>query len=118
MNKFSSLPISNVKKYFVYLITILVFLLGRSGQGIDLFNYRLGEIYYLLFYSYMLFFLIKQDNKNIENTIFKLLITYMFISFLIYGISFPESFRYGSFIASFGMYFIIRDTITTDNYLK
>ena len=118
MNKFSSLPISNVKKYFVYLITILVCLLGRSGQGIDLFNYRLGEIYYLLFYSYMLFFLIKQDNKNIENTIFKLLITYMFISFLIYGISFPESFRYGSFIASFGMYFIIRDTITTDNYLK
>jgi len=118
MSKYYNFSVNHIGKYFVYIVTFLIFLLGRSGQGISLFDYRLGEVLFFLLYCYILFFLIKKNKKRTEDKIFKFLIAFMLISFLSLGISYPESFRYASFVASFGMYFIIRDTKTTENYLK
>tara|TARA_X000001036_G_scaffold422832_1_gene446159 strand:- start:617 stop:1846 length:1230 start_codon:yes stop_codon:yes gene_type:complete len=101
---------NSLKILFLYSVAFVNLLFGRAGQGIEIFGYRIAEFFILLLFIFSVTSLLNLKRNTIQQKLFKSLFGLFIFLSLYYGISFPETFRYGSFVVSFYVFFLIKDT--------
>ena len=101
---------NSLKILFLFSLAFVNLLFGRAGQGVEILGYRIAEFLVLLLYIFSAASLLNLKRNTIEQKLFKSLFVLFIFLLLYYGISFPETFRYGSFVISFYVFFLIRDT--------
>ena len=107
-----------VIKIYLYFTCFSILALGRSGQGIYLFDRRVGE--YLIFILYIISFILIffSSEKSYLINILKFYYLYSSLNFLIFGFEYPASFRYSSFVVGFTMYLLATKYIHEKEILR
>lgn len=103
---------------FIIFISILILLFGRAGQGVFLYYFRIGELFFGILILLSLFQInLKSKESKLQKTY-----SYFVIFFLVVlgygGFEFPESLRASSFVFSFSMYLILENSFNNKKYLS
>ena len=86
----------------ILLINLTIIFMGRSGQNINILNYRLGEIFIAIAFFVSIYCLFSRE----IDIIFKLFLLINLIN-LIFRFSYPTAFRLSSFVWSVSIFFFL-----------
>lgn len=103
---------------FIIILSILILLFGRAGQGVFFYYFRIGEVFFgLLILLSFLQINLKSKEWKIQKT-YSYFVIFFLVIFGYGGFEFPESLRASSFVFSFSMYLILENSFNNKKYLS
>lgn len=114
-NKYTELIDKEIRPNLVFIVSIINFyilIFGRAGQELTIFGFRFGELFIAFAFLLSLYLLFMDTPK-----IYKLFVVYNLV-LLIINLSYPLSFRLSSYVWAFSYFFIFKEILLNNKYLK